>query len=341
MNTLFLEPLDVLFLRGNKLFGDPGSYGESLVPPWPSVAAGALRSRMLVDAGIDPAAFARGTIAHPELGSPTTPGAFAITAFHLGRRHADGRVEVLFQPPADLVISERDNGPLTVRALFPTQLHAGEGRNIHCSAPLPKLPVLAERERGKPTSGYWLTEGGWEKYLKGNIPDAADLVKSSALWSSDHRVGVGLEAETRRAAEGRLFSVQAVAMKAGVGFWSPRKKAPCRWRARCAWAATAAPPPSGRSRSNCRNRITRPLRMPGDAASCSPLLGSSAPAGCPMGPNRRLRAGTARFASSLRAFLAGSSPPPCRASRSSPAGTWRTGGPKRSFVISCGTQQSQ
>ena len=39
----FLEPLDVLFLRANKLFGDPGSYGESLVPPWPSAAAGALR----------------------------------------------------------------------------------------------------------------------------------------------------------------------------------------------------------------------------------------------------------------------------------------------------------
>lgn len=41
----FLEPLDVLFLRGNKLFGDPGSYGASLVPPWPSVAAGALLYR--------------------------------------------------------------------------------------------------------------------------------------------------------------------------------------------------------------------------------------------------------------------------------------------------------
>ena len=23
----FIEPLDVLFLRGNKLFGDPGSFG--------------------------------------------------------------------------------------------------------------------------------------------------------------------------------------------------------------------------------------------------------------------------------------------------------------------------
>ena len=29
----FIEPLDLLFLRGNKLFGDPGSFGESLVRP--------------------------------------------------------------------------------------------------------------------------------------------------------------------------------------------------------------------------------------------------------------------------------------------------------------------
>ena len=58
--TRFIEPLDVLFLRGNKLFGDPGSYGEALIPPWPSAAAGALRSRLLADAGVDLAAFARG-----------------------------------------------------------------------------------------------------------------------------------------------------------------------------------------------------------------------------------------------------------------------------------------
>ena len=50
--ALFIEPLDVLILRGNKLFADAGSHGEALMPPWPSVAAGALRSRMLIDAGI-------------------------------------------------------------------------------------------------------------------------------------------------------------------------------------------------------------------------------------------------------------------------------------------------
>ena len=27
---LFIEPVDALFLRGNRLFGDPGSFGEAL-----------------------------------------------------------------------------------------------------------------------------------------------------------------------------------------------------------------------------------------------------------------------------------------------------------------------
>ena len=63
----------------DKLFGDAGSYGESLVPPWPSVAAGALRSAMLANEGTDPAAFAQGRITHPTLGTPKVPGTFTIT----------------------------------------------------------------------------------------------------------------------------------------------------------------------------------------------------------------------------------------------------------------------
>lgn len=210
----FLEPLDVLFLRGNKLFGDPGSYGEALIPPWPSVAAGAIRSRMLADDRVDLAAFARGEIDHPALGTPARPGAFAVTAFHLARRHADGRVEMLIQPPADLVIAESADGTVAVRPLTPAPAGAG----LESSAQLPLLPVLAEAERSKPASGHWLTETGWRDYLAGATPKAADLVKSATIWSLDHRVGVGLDTATRRAADGRLFSVQAVAMQPGVGF---------------------------------------------------------------------------------------------------------------------------
>ncbi|MBL8451882.1 MAG: type III-B CRISPR module-associated protein Cmr3 [Zoogloea sp.] len=207
IETRFIEPLDVLFLRGNKLFGDPGSHGESLVPPWPSVAAGALRSRMLADERVDLAAFARGDVDHPSLGTPKRPGSFAVTAFHLARRFADGRVELLIAPPADLVIAESEDEP-SVRRLQPTALASG----LLASGNLPLLPVLAEVQRGKPAGGYWLTQTGWQKYLEGETPAAADLLKSSQLWAIDHRVGVGLDAHTRRAADGKLFSMQAVSM---------------------------------------------------------------------------------------------------------------------------------
>lgn len=215
----FLEPLDVLILRGNKLFGDPGSFGESLVPPWPSVAAGALRSRMLADDRVDLEAFADGKVAHSTLGTPKNPGSFTVYGFYLARRFADGRVEALIAPPADLVISKRKGDGLDIRLLSPVAATVENG--LLSSYPLPLLPVLAQQERLKPSSGYWLTEAGWKKYLSSQAPEASDLVKSSGLWKKDVRVGVGLDAGRRSAAEGRLFSNQAVAMvkrEQGAGF---------------------------------------------------------------------------------------------------------------------------
>ncbi|MDD3649933.1 type III-B CRISPR module-associated Cmr3 family protein, partial [Immundisolibacter sp.] len=153
--SVFIEPLDVLFLRGNKLFGDPGSHGEALIPPWPSVASGALRSRMLADAGLDLFAFGRGEVDHPSLGTPAAPGPFTITGFHLARRHADGRVELLMAPPADLVVfAAEGDQPFRVQRLAPAAPVSG----LATSAELPLLPVLAQADRRKLAGGYWLTE---------------------------------------------------------------------------------------------------------------------------------------------------------------------------------------
>lgn len=210
----FLEPLDVLFLRGNRLFGDPGSFGDSLMPPWPSVAAGALRSMLLARDGIDLAAFAAGQIAHPAVGTPEIPGTFTVASFHLARRDVNGAVETLVAPPADLAISMTEGNTVSIRRLRP---HS-KAHGIQSSAPLPLLPVLAETERAKPAAGYWLRQQGWGKYLAGEIPGLDDLIESSQLWRIDPRVGVGLDASMRRASDGRLFSVQAVAMTRGVGF---------------------------------------------------------------------------------------------------------------------------
>jgi CRISPR-associated protein Cmr3 len=218
----FIEPLDVLFLRGNKLFGDAGSYGASLVPPWPSVAAGALRSAMLANEGIDLAAFAQGRITHPTLGTPKVPGAFTITAFSLARRLPDGGVESLHALPADLTAEEDEAAKAQgssarrykLRRLKPVVPVAG----LISSAPLAQWPVLAQPERSKPAGGCWLTQAGWSAYLAGRVPMSDQLLTTGQLWQLDERVGVGLDMAKRRAADGQLFTVQAVALHAGIGF---------------------------------------------------------------------------------------------------------------------------
>jgi len=209
----FIEPLDVLTLRGNKLFGDAGSYGESLIPPWPSVAAGAIRSDLLVRSGIDLAAFAKGDATHPELGAPSEPGPFRVTHFGLARSK-DEKVVSLHPVPADLVISETAPEKLVVKRLKPQ----APGKGISSSSLTSKMPVLAESQRSKPVTGYWLDQTGYADYLAGKLPVVDSLLSSSALWQLDERVGVGLDGESRRADDGKLFTTQSVAFCEDVGF---------------------------------------------------------------------------------------------------------------------------
>ena len=210
----YIEPLDVLFLRGNKLFGDPGSHGESLVPPWPSAAAGALRSQVLAHDEVDLRAFAQGHIAHPSLGTPAAPGSFALTAFTLAQQQVGGMVHTIHTLPADLVVT-KNNAVLSIQSLRPRPPSHG----LQSSGTLVQVPVLPEAERRKAETGIWLTQDGWQSYLNGQLPNpTTDLVNISELWAIDSRVGIGLDSGTRSVEEGKLFTAQAVAFKPGIGF---------------------------------------------------------------------------------------------------------------------------
>ena len=211
---LFIDPIDTLFLRGNKLFGDPGSFGDALVPPWPSVAAGALRSALLAHRGYDPARFAHGDITDDtELGTPERPGSFRITGFQMARRVPDGTVEPLYGLPADLSVVRRaaENGcdDCEVRRVEP---HAPPQR-IQASAATRSLAVLSEPRRGKPLSGRWLTAEGWRQYLQGRKPCRTQLVPSNDLWRLDTRIGIALDPRKRRASDGALFTSQGVVLR--------------------------------------------------------------------------------------------------------------------------------
>lgn len=211
--TRFIAPQDVLFFRGNQLFGEAGSYGEALMPPWPSVAAGAIRSRILVGDGVALAAFAAGKITHPQLGTPQEPGSFVLQQFQLARQTRAGE-ELILPLPADLVVSTGADGAPRISPLQPTALHPG----MATSSPLPLLPVLAQDSRAKAASGWWLRQCGWQRYLQGSLPRPDELVHSKDLWAFEERIGIGLDEGKRSAADGKLFTTRAVALHPGVGF---------------------------------------------------------------------------------------------------------------------------
>lgn len=211
---LFIEPLDVLCLRGNRLFGEAGDHGEALMPPWPSLAAGAIRSRMLADSGEDLAAFASGET-KPDgplgdcLGTPDKPGSFRLSRFLLAQKWDDGTVSPFFPLPADVVALKKGS-----EYLRPRSLHS----SIASGGTLPQVPVLRQEQPEKPLSGRWLNRAGITSYLAGEPLTAKHLGSQDSLWENDPRLGIALDPASHTAAEGRIYTTETVALKKGVGF---------------------------------------------------------------------------------------------------------------------------
>lgn len=253
---VYLEPLDVLYLRGNNLFGGPGDHAEALMPPWPSVFAGALRSALLARAGVDLGRFTDEGAVHSNkeyekvLGTPTQPGEFRVSAVLLCRPGEGAELQPIFPLPADLMVfkasgatpgEERANRcapcsthegrrvsetgerhgswgpPLEIRRLRPTP-SGGALERVRHSGPTGTLPVLVRDKEGKPESGFWLTAEGWKAYVGGGTPSPEHLIKRSDLWDHDFRLGIARSRETYTVEAGRIYTTQTVAMKPGIGF---------------------------------------------------------------------------------------------------------------------------
>lgn len=195
MSTLFIEPLDVLYLRGNKLFGGAGDHGEALMPPWPSMAAGALRSRLMAEGE-----------------TLESLADFRLTGFALARQSENANPEILWPLPADVIVTQDDLSDATY--LRPTAPPAG----LASSHALPLLPALCAAKPGKPIGGLWLNESGIAAWLAGKAIAKTHLLRASELWQIDSRLGITLDPTKRSAADGKIYTSETIALKAKVGF---------------------------------------------------------------------------------------------------------------------------
>ena len=213
----FLQPLDVLYLRGNRLFGDSSATGDAVMPPWPSMAAGALRSQILVTNGEDSGQFASGVnltgALAQSLGTPAEPGAFRLNQFLLANRDDGNLRDVYFPLPSDLIVILEENNK-HIHYLHPCRLPA----SIHTSAPCGQLPVFRVAKQAKPESGLWLNTAGMQAWLNGQAIILDYMVESKDLWKIDSRLGIALDTAGRTTIEGQLYTVDAVALNENIGF---------------------------------------------------------------------------------------------------------------------------
>ena len=204
--ALKLRPLDVLYLRGNRLFGGPGDHGESLMPPWPSVFAGAIYSHALaIENRISEAVKNNNG---PKI-IKDMYGNIGIRWIGLAKKK-----QIYFPLPSDLVIFQ-DKGPVTMK---PVKKDLFGGCITGHPEELPEIPVIQAKEQKKSSTGYWITAEGLRRHLRGEPFSESDFVQTSSLWLSDPRLGIALNTLTRTAEESRIYTTEAVALAEDTAF---------------------------------------------------------------------------------------------------------------------------
>lgn len=210
--ALMFRPLDVLYLRGNRLFGGGGDHGDAMMPPWPSVFSGALYSRAIADEG-------RLAEVIKEKNGPTVVdemfGSVSIQWVVLADGSSHGGI--YFPLPADLVVLKSDDNPVPVQ-ITTVSKDAFEGSMSSLDPLIPEYPVLRSSMKGKPAGGYWLTHEGLEAHLSGKKVNKDHLISTSKLWKIDPRLGITMDSVSRTAEESRIYTTEAVALSENIGF---------------------------------------------------------------------------------------------------------------------------
>ena len=231
-----LVPDDVLFFRdGKPSTRGADHYLRSLFPPYPSTLYGAVRTRRLLDEGVELSGLRESTWAGrleglvAELGIWGGFGSLALRGPWL----IDKDKGPLLPAPHDLgVVIEKDAPGEKGKKAGPPR--AGKvvryradrtDRTGGWSHPLaPMVPFGADDtpwEGGAGTEpraamGWFLTMTGLAAWRSGGVPAPEDLVHRHALWLDEARTGVGLEERRRYSAEGLLYTFGFIRLGRGI-----------------------------------------------------------------------------------------------------------------------------
>lgn len=207
---IVVRPLDTLFFRGGRPFGE-GLRAESGLPV-PQVFAGLIRTLMLEGVGADFAAMRdqRDLQQAFRAAGAAWVGQVNCRGPWLAEIQA-GEVKPFVPSPADILLDEGGNvfrlRPTTRRV--PGWVPPQEGM----------VPLWRGGRRAAKKAPDFLTFEGLERYLSGGSLAKQNLRFAADLFEWEERTGVGINPSTFASQEGRLYSTRNIRLRQEVVFY--------------------------------------------------------------------------------------------------------------------------
>jgi CRISPR-associated protein Cmr3 len=211
---LRLDALDTLFFRDSRPFDAATRASGGL--PQPQTLAGALRTALLARTGFQFAKFSKLRKDNPHLLREALLQAGASQAI----------VEGKFRGPW-LGLAPNDN-QVTPLIPMPETLKRGKDGGWSVAKPINTIPgwhddnqlhpLWRDREADAKADPELLTFQGLVEFLRsGKHPAESDCVKREELFGFDHRVGIAVNWDTLTSADGQLYVISLLAMRAKFG----------------------------------------------------------------------------------------------------------------------------
>ncbi|GCE15843.1 type III-B CRISPR module-associated protein Cmr3 [Tengunoibacter tsumagoiensis] len=227
---IYIEPGESLMFRTGRPFqaGEDG-FAESLFPPTPETIQGALRAAIATQWGLHqrpPLHNVSQIFRQRELlsliGDRHSYGRFRITGLTLGRRR-DGTIERLFPVPAHIIKVSVGEGKQREERFLSMHPLAASDKNVLTNTPEGIAHLLYPKEEVKMSQkaavlSDWMTPRGLHAVLHDDLPSKEDLVSRENIYTSEPRLGIGIENSSKTTKEGHLYQAHFVRMSEGYGF---------------------------------------------------------------------------------------------------------------------------
>jgi len=207
---LLIKPVDVwLFRDGRPFLAGEDHDAATIFPPTPFTLQGAIRTKVLVDKGVD---FTQFNSPDPDVGYGDNFGKLRLIGPMLERKRQD-KWERLIPMPADVVKIGDDFTllkplqQLSFKTNLPEGFHLSEGLHL----------LWAKGERIGEAKG-WLPESEWARYLQGEAPK--QVVNNDALFALESRFGIAIDRSKRTTQTQMLYRATFVRLKDDVALWA-------------------------------------------------------------------------------------------------------------------------